>query len=87
MTIQNFIKKRPHLIWYVKDYDALDEASIVEHTLNYGNWDDAQKLFRIMGIERAAKIFRQYAFRKRTNYYLDIRNYFNLYFNKYAKTA
>lgn len=87
MTIQEFIKRRPHLIWYVKNYDALDEASIVEHTLNYGDWDDVQKMLKILGMKKTAKIFREYAFRKRTNYYPDIRHYFNLYFNKYAKTA
>ncbi len=36
-TIHDFIKKRKHLIWYVKDYDKLSPESIVEATLNYGN--------------------------------------------------
>ena len=52
--IQEFIKKRPHLIWYVKDYEHLGEESIVEHVLNYGDWNDFQEMIRIMGIERAA---------------------------------
>ena len=27
MTIHEFIKTRPYLVWYVKDLDKLDEAS------------------------------------------------------------
>jgi len=37
-AIHAFIKKRPYLIWYVKDLGKLSEASIVEHGLNYGGW-------------------------------------------------
>lgn len=85
--LYNFIKKRKHLIWYVKDYRALDEASIVEHVLNYGDWDDFQELSRIMGVERISQIFRTYAFRPRTNYFPEVRHYFNLYFDKHALTA
>lgn len=86
--IIDFIKKRPHLIWYVKNYDALDDESIVEHTLNYGDWNDVQKLFSILGVKRAAEIFRRTSKPSkigRENYRPEIKNYFGLYFNKYAK--
>jgi hypothetical protein len=87
MTIHDFVKKRKHLIWYVKDYDKLSAESIVEATLNYGNWDDVQTLIKIMGIKKVAKIFRAKSKPGkwgRTNYDSKITNYFNLYFNKYA---
>ncbi len=48
MTIKTFIKKRPYLIWYVKDLDNISEDSVVEHVLNYGNFDDFKGLIRIM---------------------------------------
>jgi len=83
-TIHEFIKERPQLIWYVRDLDALDEASIVEHTLNYGSWDDVMEMIDILGMERTAAIFRQHAFRKRTNYHKKTAHYFNLFFHKYA---
>mgnify|MGYP001558283648 CR=1 FL=1 len=84
MTIQSFIKKRPYLIWYVKDVEQLSDESIVEHTLNYGDWDDVQALFKILGIKKTAKIFRKQISGWRTNYRPEIKNYFNLYFNQYA---
>lgn len=84
MTIHDFIKKRKYLIWYVKDYDALDEKAIIEATLNYGDWDDVQELIKIIGIKKMAEIFEEEAFHKRTNYRPEIRNYFSLYFHKYA---
>lgn len=87
MTIHDFIKKRKHLIWYVKDYDKLSADSIVEAVLNYGDWDDVQTLIKIMGIKKVAKIFREKSKPGkwgRQNYDPKVINYFNLYFNKYA---
>ncbi|MFH0923462.1 MAG: hypothetical protein V1825_01885 [Candidatus Falkowbacteria bacterium] len=79
-----FIKRRKHLIWYVKDYGALNAEAIVEATLNYGDWDDVQKLIKILGIKKMAKIFRKQAKQKRCNYAVKTKHYFGLYFKKYA---
>ena len=87
MTIHEFIKKRPYLVWYVKNLDALDEASIVEHVLNYGNWDDVQEMIKILGMEKTAQIFRRKSTPDkfgRQNYRPEIKYYFNLYFNKHT---
>lgn len=84
MTIHQFIKKRPYLIWYVKDFDRLSEESIVEHVLNYGDWDDVQGMIKILGMKKIAKIFRIESEQPRNNYRQEIKNYFRLYFNKYA---
>ena len=88
-SLYDFISERKPLIWYVKDYRALNEESVVEAALNYGNWDDVQKLIRIMGIERVAQIFRKQMMtgRQRGNYYRDVAHYFTLYFDKYAAYA
>jgi hypothetical protein len=84
MEIHEFIKKRPYLIWYVKDYDALDNEAIVEAVLNYGEWEDVQEMIQILGIKEVATIFRRKSKEKRCNYLPKTKNYFNLYFNKYA---
>lgn len=87
MTIHDFIKERKHLIWWVKDYDKLSAEAIVETTLNYGDWDDVQTLIKILGIKKAAKIFReksQPSKMGRQNYRPEVKNYFTLYFGRYA---
>lgn len=87
MTIHDFIKKRKHLIWWVKDYDKLSAESIVEATLNYGDWDDVQTLIKILGMKKTAAIFREKSKPSkvgRQNYRQEVKGYFNLYFNKYA---
>ncbi|OGL77297.1 hypothetical protein A3J43_00560 [Candidatus Uhrbacteria bacterium RIFCSPHIGHO2_12_FULL_54_23] len=85
MTIHDFIKNRKQLIWYVKDYDKLSNAAIVEAVLNYGDWDDVKTLFAILGIKKAAAIFRaQTTNRMRVNYHPSTLNYFKLYFNRHA---
>jgi len=87
MTIHQFIKTRPHLIWYVKNLDKLSEESIVEHVLNYGDWDDVQKMIKILGMKKTAKIFRAKAKPSamgRQNYSAKTKNFFKIYFNEYA---
>jgi hypothetical protein len=88
MDIHQFIKKRPYLVWYVKDLEKLSDESIVEHVLNYGNWDDVQEMIKILGMSKTAEIFRRKSKKSkmgRTNYRPEIINYFSLYFNKYAR--
>jgi len=82
--LQKLAKERS-VFWYIKDYSKLDERPIVEHILNYGQWKDFKDMIKIMGIGNTAKVFRKWAFAKRTNYYPEVVHYFNLYFNKYAK--
>ena len=87
MTIHQFIKKRPYLIWYVKNLENLSEASIVEHVLNYGDWDDVQEMIKILGLKKTAKIFRAKSKPSkmgRQNYSKVVKHFFTLYFNKYA---
>jgi len=42
--IYQFIGERNHLIWWTQNFDNLSDESVVEAVLNYGNWDDVQKL-------------------------------------------
>jgi hypothetical protein len=88
MTIHEFIKERPHLVWYVgkENLDKLSEESIVEHVLNYGNWDDVQKMIKILGLKKTAEIFYKKSTPSkmgRQNYRPEIIRYFNMYFNKH----
>lgn len=90
MTLSTYIKKRPYLIWWTKNYDHLGAEPIVEATLNYGNWDDVQTLIKMLGIKRVAKIFRtksKPSLIGRQNYFPEVKHYFNLYFNKYAPSG
>ena len=49
MTVNSIIKNKPYLVWYVKDPDKLSEESVLEHVLNYGNWEDVQQFIKIKG--------------------------------------
>ncbi len=83
--LKKFMKTRKYLVWYAKNPESLPVESIVEHTLNYGDWDDVQKLIKIIGIKKIAEIFRNQTTQNRTNYDIKTKNYFSLYFNKYAE--
>ena len=71
-------------MWSTNNYDALSEDAILEAVLNYGNFNDAQALFSLLGIKKSAAIFHEQIRRSRVNYSPKIRNYFTLYFKKYA---
>jgi hypothetical protein len=79
-----FMRARPHMVWYVRDSGALDEASVVEHVLNYGTWADVQELCTLLGIGKTASIFRAHVAGARSNYRKNIASYFTRYFNRYA---
>ncbi len=83
--LKKFMKARKYLVWYVKKQENLNVESIVEHTLNYGDWDDFQKLIKIIGVNKMAEIFKKQTSGFRTNYRPEVSNYFRLYFNKYDR--
>ena len=85
MEIRNFVQKKPYLFWYIRDLDNLSEEAIVEAVLNFGNWQDTQELIEILGIKKTASIFRKKIAGERNNYRPEIKNYFELYFKKYAQ--
>lgn len=85
MNIKNFVKARPYIFWYIKDFDSLSDDSIVENVLNYGTFDDIEKMIKIMTMENVSKIFYKKIKAKRSNIKPKIENYFKLYFEKYAK--
>ena len=87
--LADFIDKNKHLMWWVKDYKKIKAESIVEATLNYGDWEEVQTLIKILGIKKVAKIFRSKSPPSpmgRTNYFPEVINYFNHYFDKYASS-
>ena len=84
MSLKEFIKKRKHLLWYIKDFENISEEAIVEAVLNYGDFEDINKLINILGIKKVGSIFRKKIKDKRYNFNPKIKNYFELYFKKYA---
>ena len=84
MSINEFIKQRPYLVWYVADLEHLSKEAIVENVLNYGDFEDVKKIISILGIKKVAGIFSKQLKQRRINYESKIINYFRLYFKKYA---
>lgn len=84
MTIGEFVRKRKYLFWSTKNYDGLSNEVIVENVLNYGDMKDFKELISLLGIQKVAKIFNEQIKRPRINYRPEVKNYFQLYFQKYA---
>lgn len=83
-SLNRFIKEKPYLIWYSKNYNGLSEKSIIEAVLNNGNWDDINKLNEILGLKKMQLLFNDLGSQKRVNLRKQTVNYFSKYFKKYA---
>lgn len=81
MKVNDIIKNKSYLAWYVKDPEKLSEESVLEHILNYGNWDDVQLFIKIKGRKKTAELFNKTLKNKRTNYQPAVKLYFYRYFN------
>jgi len=84
--LKNFIRENGYLFWYTPEDkgETVTDELLVETMLNYGDLDQIRNLFKLMGMKNVAKIFKNMTGRKKLNYFPEIWNYFDLYFNKYA---
>ncbi len=82
-----FIQAHRALFWSVNDAQLpnISDTLLVETILNYGSLEDVKSLFQLMGIGEVARLFRQSTVeRVRNNYFPEVLNFFNLYFNRHA---
>lgn len=87
--LKSLIRKNANLFWYIKDSEKenLPLPVVLEFFINYAQKEDIKELFRIVGIKKAAKVFFDQinkSERAANNYNPLSRNYFSLYFTKYA---
>ncbi len=85
--IKALINEHRHLFWYIAELEKelISHELLVETILNYGDMNAVRKLFRIMGINEAAKVFFAATGRKKLNYFPEIHNFFTLVFKQYAQ--
>lgn len=84
MTVVDFVKKNKDIFWSTDNYDELSNEAVVESVLNYGDMKEVNEIIHIIGLKETAQIFKNQISQSRTNYRPEIKNYFQLYFNKYA---
>jgi hypothetical protein len=87
--LKALIRKNAHLFWYSKDSEKenLPLPVVLEFFINYANQEDIKELFKVVGIKNAAAVFFEQinkSARVANNYEPVSRNYFSLYFKKYA---
>jgi len=87
--LYQLVKANRALFWSVGDdnLDKLNETSVVEGFLNFGNESNVRELFNILGTNTVARIFYEHVNRPRHNYYAQPAHYFKLYFARHAPQA
>ena len=86
-ALKAYIRKRSALFWHSPEDkgETVSDELFVEHILNYGSMEDVQELFRVMGLQRVAEVFKGMTGRKALNFFPEIWNFFNLVFIRYAQ--
>jgi hypothetical protein len=85
--LKKLIRDNAALFWYIRDdvKENLSHEVVVEFILNFGSEEACKQLFEILGTKYVSDIFhKQTAFGKRINYFPQIVNFFNLYFQRNA---
>ncbi len=84
--IKALIRRYSYLFWYITE-DKKEDVSLevlVEFILNYGDLDAVRDLLRVLGVKETAQAFYNATGRRKLNYFPEVYNFFNLYFQKYA---
>ncbi|MCD6596497.1 MAG: hypothetical protein J7L04_02345 [Bacteroidales bacterium] len=84
--IKKFIHEHKDLFWYTpeEEKEEISLTVVVETILNYGSLESIKKLFRLIGIKKTSEIFKVQINNKRNNYFLPVKNFFELYFKRHA---
>ena len=82
---RDIIRQKPYLLWWVRDYDALNKDAVVEAVLDQGDWEELQEIVEILGRQRVAEIFFEQMSSKRRNYSDKRASFFQNYFSEYAR--
>jgi hypothetical protein len=87
--LKALIRQNAHLFWYTRDSEKenLPLPVILEFFINYADKEAIKSLFKIVGIKNAAKVFFEQinkSERAANNFDAITKNYFSLYFKKYA---
>lgn len=83
-ALQKLFKNKPYLAWYVAETRNLSERSMLEHILNYGNWEDYLEAEKALGIGKINILFKEMTSSRRVNLRPQTINYFTSYLDKYA---
>ena len=83
-VLQKIFEKKPYLAWYIKDINTLSEKSMLEHSLNYGDWKDFLEAEGVLGLSKMKSLFNEIKGGKRVNLKPRTVSYFKNYFAKYA---
>lgn len=81
LGLQKIVKDDPSLVWYTHNISNLSDASIFEHVLNYGTWNQIQESIKILGMENTINLYKNLTSNSRSNIKPRVKHYFNLYFS------
>ncbi|HBM16406.1 MAG TPA: hypothetical protein DD381_08720 [Lentisphaeria bacterium] len=84
--VLKLIDENSDIFWYINEEDKCNISLefLIETILNYGNERSVKRLIDNLGIMEVARIFFAQADKPRCNYFPQVKNYFSLYFKRYA---
>jgi hypothetical protein len=82
--LKKIFQNKPYLAWYINDKAKLSNQTMLEHILNFGDWEDYLAAEKILGLTKTKDIFEELKSKTRVNLRKKTINYFEKYFSRYA---
>lgn len=82
--LHQLFEQNPELFWYLSQQAYPSDEVIFEHILNYGTWQQVQTAIKLLGMNKAAAMFKTLAKQPRSNLKPQVKHYFTLYFAEHA---
>lgn len=85
--LSQLVQDNRPLFWSIgeKNLDKIDDFSVVETILNFGDLSSVKELFEVMGLSEVSQIFYSQLSAKRNNYYPQVSHFFDLYFTRHVQ--
>lgn len=84
VSLTTWLEDREALWWWVADVTKLDDRSILEGVMNYGQWEDFLELKRRWGLTKIKNLYQEMTQARRCNLRPPARVLYNKYLARHA---
>lgn len=86
-TLQKFAQEHKQYWWWVPDVTKLSERSVIEGTLNFGQFEDKKQIIQLIGPAKVKKEFHEMVTMPRSNIRPEVASYWTDYLNTHFPNA
>ena len=85
--LQKFAQDHRFYWWWVADVTKLSESSLIEGTLNFGDFEDKKEIIELIGPQKVKKEFHRMVTMPRSNIRPEVASYWTAYLDTHYTDA